>query len=313
MNIVAQPYATHRINVGDGHVLLVEEVGAPTGVPAVFLHGGPGSGCRPDQRALFDPLRHRAILFDQRGAGRSLATNRLHANTTDHLVADIERIREALGIDRWLVVGGSWGATLALAYAQRHAGRVTGLILRAVFLGTRAELEWAFVDGPQRLRPELYSDFVGRLGEDERSDPLPAYWRRILDADPKVHIPAAWAWHDAERILSEVAPARTRLGSPAEGAPPSTPFFEAHYFANNCFLEPDELLTRADRLDGIPGIIIQGRYDLLCPPSTSAELASRWRNASLRFVESAGHAMSEPGVTTALHQAIAELAAQAGA
>ncbi|MGD9737868.1 MAG: prolyl aminopeptidase [Bauldia sp.] len=311
MNVLAQPFATHRIDVGDGHVLHVEEVGVPTGVPAIFLHGGPGSGCRPDQRVLFDPGRHRAILFDQRGAGRSAAEDRFRANTTDHLVADMERIRETLGIDRWLVIGGSWGATLGLAYAERHRERVLGLVLRAVFLGTRAELDWAFVDGPRRLRPELYGDFVGHLSEEERDDPLPAYWRRILDPDPAVHLPAAWAWHDTERILSEVSPSRTRLGAPAPGgAAPSTPFLEAHYFAHDCFFAPDELLLGAERLGDIPGIIIQGRYDFLCPPANSAALAARWHNASLRIIEGAGHAMSEPGVTPAMRQAIAELTAQ---
>lgn len=308
MNALPQPFATHRLDVGDGHVLYVEEVGRPDGIPAVLLHGGPGSGCRPDQRTLFDANRHRAILFDQRGAGRSTAVDRFAANTTPHLVADLETIRTTLGIERWLVVGGSWGATLALAYAERHPDRVAGLVLRAVFLGTRAELDWAFIDGPKRLRPDLYADFVGRLPEGERDDPLPAYWRRILDPDPATHAAAAWAWHDTERILSEVSPGRSRL-TPAlpSGRLPSTPFLESHYFVHDCFLTPDELTENAHRLAGIPGVVVQGRYDLLCPPATSAELVRRWPEASLRIIENAGHAMSEPGIVPALRQGISDM------
>jgi proline iminopeptidase len=304
------PFDVRRLDVGDGHTLYVEQVGRPDGIPVIFLHGGPGSGCRPAQRNLFDPTRYRAILFDQRGAGRSTATARLRANTTDHLVADIERIRTELGIDRWMVVGGSWGATLALAYAERHPERVRGIVLRAVFLGTRAELDWAFVEAPQRLRPELYAEFIRRLPEGEQADPLTAYWRRILDPDAATNGPAAWAWHDLERVLSEANPARTRIGgAPMTGPLPSTPFFEAHYFRSDCVLEPGELLARAGRLARIPGIIIQGRYDLLCPPGTSHALAAAWPSATVRVVEGAGHAMTEPGVTEAMVAALGELAA----
>ena len=305
------PFHIRWLDVGDGHEIYVEEVGRLDGIPALFLHGGPGSGCRPGQRELFDAARFRAILFDQRGAGRSKSSNRLAANTTDHLVADIERIRTELGIARWLVVGGSWGATLALAYAERHRERVSGLVLRAVFLGTRAELDWAFVEAPRRLRPELYADFVGRLPADERANPLDAYWRRILDPDPAVHTKAAWAWHDAERVLSEVAPARNRLSdmAPDGSGLPATPFFEAHYFRRDCFLTPNELLDRASRLDGLPGVIVQGRYDLLCPPATSFALAQAWPDARIDMVEGAGHAMTEPGVMAAMSAAVDEIAA----
>ncbi|MCW5713212.1 MAG: prolyl aminopeptidase [Bauldia sp.] len=303
------PFDVRLLDVGDGHRLHVEQVGRPDGIPAVFLHGGPGSGCRPGQRELFAPSRYRAVLFDQRGAGRSLAEERLAANTTADLIADIERIREALEIERWLVVGGSWGATLALAYAEAHPERVTGMALRAVFLGTRAELDWAFIDGPKRLRPDLFADFMAGLPESERDDPLPAYWTRILDPDPAVHGPAAWRWHDTERVLSEAAPARQRLvAPPAGGGLPASPFFEAHYFRNDCFLAPDQLLAGTTRLAGIPGIIVQGRYDLLCPPATSFALAAAWRGAEVRIVEAAGHAMTEPGITPALRSAIDELA-----
>lgn len=295
-------------DVSDGHSLYLEEHGNGD-VAAIFLHGGPGSGFRPRQRNLFDPERHRAILFDQRGAGRSRPKRMLEHNTTQHLIADMEAIRISRGIERWLVVGGSWGATLALAYAEAHPERVLGIALRAVFLGTRAELDWAFIEGCRRIRPDLYRDFVSVLPKEERDDPLPAYWRRILDPDPAVHLPATWGWFDAERILSEVNPLRSRIETNLERLDPlpTTPLFESHYFSNNCFLEPDQLLNNAGRLAGIHGIIIQGRYDLLCPPSTSAKLVEAWPSAEIRYIENAGHAMTEPGVANALQAAISDL------
>ncbi len=301
--------------VGDGHELHVEEVGRPDGIPVVFLHGGPGSGCQPSHRTLFDPQVYRTVLFDQRGAGRSRPRGSLVANTTWHLVADIQRIRAALGIDRWIVVGGSWGATLALAYAEAHPQHVIGLVLRATFLGSRAELDWAFVEGPRRLRPDLAADFLSILPAAERDDPLPAYWRRILDADPAIHRRPARAWHDTERILSQVAPPSPRLDRAAIDDPaapmPATPFVEAHYFRNDCFLEPDALPRGAAQLAGIPGVIVQGRYDLLCPPAAAEALAARWPGSRVHYVEGAGHAMSEPGVTPALIAGLAEVAARA--
>jgi proline iminopeptidase len=299
------------LDVGDGHRIFVEEVG--TGRPALFLHGGPGSGFRPEQHALFDHQRHRAIFFDQRGAGRSRPERSITDNTTDHLIGDIEMIRHSLGVDRWLVVGGSWGATLALAYAERFPQQVAGLVLRSVFLGTRAELEWAFLEAPRRFRPDMLGDFLSILSAAERGDPLEAYWQRILDPDPGVSLPASWAWHDAERILSEVAPRATRIeiGRPGGAAAPSTPRMEAHYFSNDCFLRPDQLIEDAGRLHGIPAIIVQGRYDLLCPPGTSAALASEWPDSHVVFVENAGHAMSEPGVFAAVRHAIDTIAARA--
>ena len=201
------PFDVRSVDVGDGHILYVEQCGTRDGVPALYLHGGPGSGCQPSHRTLFDSSRVRAVLFDQRGAGRSRYTQRLFANTTQHLIGDMERIRADLEIDRWVIVGGSWGATLALAYAERHPKHVIGLVLRAVFLGTRRELEWAFLDGLARFRPELYEAFLDALSALERADPLEAYWRRILDPDPAIHRHSAWLWHDVERALSELVPA----------------------------------------------------------------------------------------------------------
>jgi proline iminopeptidase len=295
-----------HFDTGEGHQLWVEVVGNPHGIPAVFLHGGPGGGFQPFNAKLFDLDRYRVVFFDQRGAGRSLPRGALQANTTGHLIADMEALRRHFGIDRWLVVGGSWGATLALAYAQTHPERVTGLVLRAVFLGTRAELDWAFGMGLQRFYPALWEDFLAALPPEERGNPLPQYYRRILHPDPAIHLPAAFAWHDTERALSEVAPAQTRLGPVAPDRPrPNSPFVEAHYFLHDCFMPPDALMAGARQLAQIPGVIVQGRYDLLCPPVTSHALAARWGNARVQMAEVSGHSLSHPAVQAAVAAAIA--------
>ena len=304
------PLTTRMLPVGDDHELYVETVGNPDGVPAVYLHGGPGSGCQPDHRKLFDPQRCHAVLFDQRGCGRSRPKGSRAANTLPHLIADMEAIREALGISRWLVSGGSWGATLALAYAEAHPERVSGIVLRATFLGTRAQVGTAFCDVMPRLYPGLSENYLSLLTPDERRQPLDAYWRRILDPDPAIHAPAARAWHDCERILSEHTPKQTRLdpGSSTSTRPlPSTPFMEAHYFQNDCFMAPEQLLANASRLHGIPGIIVQGRYDLLCPPSTSHALAAAWPTSEVRIVEGAGHSLYDPGIRDAVVKATADV------
>lgn len=306
-----QPLTTQYLSVGDGHEIYVETVGRVDGIPVVYLHGGPGSGCQPDHRRLFDPLRFHAVLFDQRGAGRSRPKGSRVSNTLPHLIADMELIRETLGFERWLVVGGSWGATLALAYAQTYPQRVSGIVLRATFLGTRDELDGAFLQNLPRFYPELYEDFLAVLPAQERKVPLDAYWRRILDADSAVHAPASRAWHDTERILSEHKPLKTRLdftsiNDDARGLP-ATPFMEAYYFQNNCFMTPAQLLKNASRLQGIPGRVLQGRYDLLCPPATAYALTRVWREAEVRIVEQAGHSLYDPGVREALAAAINDL------
>lgn len=305
------PLTSEMLAVGDGHELYVESVGRPDGIPAVYLHGGPGSGCQPDHRRLFDPERFCAVLFDQRGAGRSRPKGARGHNTLSHLIADMEMIREKFGFARWMVVGGSWGATLALAYAQAHPERVSGIVLRATFLGTRSEVETAFTTTLSQFYPALAEDFLSLLPDEERDRPVDAYFRRILDPDPTVHGPAARAWHDTERILSEHKPARTRLDPASLRAtrpPPATPFMEAHYFANDCFMAPDQLLRNAGRLARVPGIIIQGRYDLLCPPETSQALSGIWPGSEIRIVEEAGHSLYDRGVRDAVMKAIADLA-----
>lgn len=312
------PFDERMLRVDEVHTLYVEQVGNPDGVPVVFLHGGPGSGCRPGQRRYFDPARFRAVLFDQRGAGRSRPKRCLERNTTGELIADMERIREALSIERWALVGGSWGATLALAYGEAHPDRVTGVVLRAVFLGTRDEFEWAFAGAARIFYPELWRAFTRLLPEGERGDPVAAYGARLIDPEPRVHEPAAWVWHDYERTLSVFRPDSLALPTSLEeagagrGPVPNSPFLEWHYLSHGCFLEPGRLARDAPRLAGVPGIIVQGRYDLLCPPEAAEMLASVWPGADLRLVDGAGHAVSEPGILAGVVAAIDELGHRLG-
>ena len=307
-----RPFDARMLDVGDGHWIYVEEVGRRDGIPALFLHGGPGSGAQHAHRSLFDPRRFRALLFDQRGAGRSHPYLSLENNTTAHLVADIERIRAHFGIDKWLLVGGSWGSTLALAYAEAHPQRVRGIVLRAVFLGTREEVEWAFVHGPKLFRPDLYADFVRLLPDSEQADPLAAYLARLASADPEIQGPAARIWNAYERALSKLSPVQTRLPvvPSGEGRLPPTPIVEAHYIRHDFFLEPGQLLRDAPRLKGIPGVIVQGRYDLLCPPKSAYALQEAWPDCRLQLMEGAGHCVTEPGVATAMATAVRALAAE---
>lgn len=298
------------LDVGDGHEIYVERIGRRDGIPVIYLHGGPGSGCQIAHREMFDPDVFSAVLFDQRGAGRSRPWLGLNANTTAHLVADIERIREFCRFERMIVVGGSWGSTLATAYAEAHPARVAGIVLRAVFLGTPEEVDWAFLSGPRRFKPELYEQFTGRLPARERHAPLEAYYRRLLHPDPAVQVPAAWAWHYYERALSELVPSATAIPETlrSSGRPPPTSVMEAHYLAHDCFLRPDQLIADAGRLAGIPGTIVQSRYDLLCPPVSAFRLHMAWPGSELAFIEAAGHAMSEPGVRDAMRSALERLA-----
>lgn len=294
------PESGAHLDVGDGHRIWVATQGRRDGVPCLFLHGGPGSGCNAGQQKLFDPERHYAVFVDQRGAGRSEPKRERLANTTAHLVADLEAVREALAIERWMVVGGSWGATLALAYAEAHPHRVTGLALRSVFLGTAAELDWAFGTALPAFQPALHA----RLAETGQGG-LADLWTRILDDDPEVHAPAARAFFAAERALSELNPPSTPRGT---GPLPATPFMEAHYFSQGCFLADDALIRGAGSLSGLPGIIVQARLDLLCPPATSARLAAAWPDARVESVEAAGHSLGHPTVFEALRAAVQELA-----
>ncbi len=305
-----EPYTTHHLAVDAPHVLYVEEAGNPSGQPVVFLHGGPGSGAQASQRQLFDPQRFRIVIFDQRGSGRSVPRGCLEANTTQHLIADMELIRRRLAIERWAVVGGSWGALLAIAYAQAHPQRVTGIVVRALFLGSRDEVDWAFHSGPATLYPELWRQFREAFPEAERADPLAACGARLMGRDPTMRASAAWLWHDYERALSVIRPASLALPRLEDSTVlhrtplPNTPFLEWHYLRHDCFLAPGQLLGQAARLHGIAGSIVQGRYDMLCPPKTAHQLCQLWPDARLRIVEASGHSASDPGITEALAESI---------
>ncbi|SCF28934.1 prolyl aminopeptidase Serine peptidase. MEROPS family S33 [Micromonospora viridifaciens] len=300
-----EPYATHRIAVGDGHELYVEEVGRPDGVPVVFLHGGPGGGLVPAARRFFDPDRYRVVLFDQRGAGRSTPFGELRANTTWHLVDDLEAIRARLGIDSWLVFGGSWGVTLGLAYAQTHPDRVTGLILRGVLLMRRSERDWFYQGGLRHLQPEEWDRFVAPIPPAERDDVLAAYHRRLHGPDGAEARVCAAAWGRWEAVNSSLRPDPALLAhfTDERQALPIARIL-SHYALHGGFLTGDtQLLDGVDRIRHLPAVIIQGRYDLCCPPASAYDLARAWPEAELRMVPDAGHSAAEPGIARELLRA----------
>jgi proline iminopeptidase len=302
-----EPHTTGHLDVGDGNLVCWEECGNPNGKPVVFVHGGPGAGCTPAHRRLFHPEAYRIVLFDQRGCGRSApsassADADLATNTTWHLVADMERLREHLGIERWQVFGGSWGSALALAYAQKHPERVSELVLRGVFTVRRAELDWSFAGGSANLFPEQWHDFLAAVPESERDGDLVDVYHRLLnDPDPAVHQSAAVAWSRWEARLIALEPRPELL---AEFSDPDFALalarIENHYFKHGGWFEEGQLIRDAGLLEDIPGVIVQGRYDVLTPPGTAWELARAWGNAELTMVEDAGHAFDEPGVLDAL-------------
>jgi len=282
------------------HTLHWEEAGHPDGVPALYLHGGPGAGASPDHRRFFDPQTYRIVLFDQRGAGRSKPLGETRANTTAHLIADIERLREHLGVDRWLVFGGSWGATLALAYAQAHPERVRALVVRGVFLGRAHEIGW-FMTGLRTVFPEAWERFNAFIPAGERGELLTAYHRRLMDPDPAVHMPAARAWAAYEAACSTLLPSPDTVAAfTRERLALGLARLEAHYFANGAFLEEGELLDGMAAIRDLPGAIVQGRYDMVCPIATAHELARAWPAASYTVVPDAGHSAMEPGTRRAL-------------
>jgi len=299
-----EPFTSERIAVGDGHELYLEQSGSPGGVPAVFLHGGPGAGCGASHRRFFDPRRYRIILFDQRGCGRSTPHATIEHNSTWDLVADMERIRERLGIDAWLVFGGSWGSTLALAYAQTHPERVSGLILRGVFLCRPEEIAWFYQQGASWIYPDYWQDFLAPIPEDERRDLVMAYYRRLTDSDPLTRLTAAKAWSIWEGRCATLLPDQSiRSAFSDDRLALSLARIECHYFVNRAFLRENQLLADAGRLAGISGIIVHGRYDMICPLRSAWELSAAWSDASLRIVPDAGHAAFEAGIARALVEA----------
>ncbi|MFN3936727.1 MAG: prolyl aminopeptidase [Gemmobacter sp.] len=294
------PFEQRLLDVGDGHRIYLEQCGNPDGRPVLVLHGGPGGGCSPAMRRYFDPAAYRAVLFDQRGCGRSRPHASVEANTTWHLVADIERIREALGIDTWVVFGGSWGATLALCYAIAHPGRVQHLVLRGVFLATRAELDWFYAGGAGAFFPEEWARFTAPIPEAERGDLIAAYHRRLFSGHVMEEMRFARLWAGWENALASIAGEGAGGESPSEYAR-AFARLENHYFRNAAFLPEDGwILSNRDRVAGVPATIVQGRYDMICPPLAAHRLAAGWRRADLRMVPLAGHALSEPGISAEL-------------
>ncbi|WP_075674829.1 prolyl aminopeptidase [Stenotrophomonas sp. TD3] len=296
-----EPYREHVLPVSDLHTLHVEECGTPDGVPVVYLHGGPGAGIVPTFRRFFDPERYRIVLIDQRGSGRSTPLGELRDNTTAHLVDDIERVRKHLGIERWLIYGGSWGSTLSLAYAQAHPERATGLILRGVFLGRESEINW-FVEaggGARWILPERWDRYEACIPLDERDHLIDGYWKRLHNTDEATRIAAAQAWMGWEYAA---APLQHEVDAELDASPQQVlarALIEVHFFRNHCFLEPEQLLQHVDRIRHLPTVIVQGRYDMTCPARSAWELARSWPEARLQMVTS-GHCPNDPATIDAL-------------
>lgn len=303
------PYNEFHLRVDDIHELYVEECGEPDGIPVLFVHGGPGAGCEPWHRQFFDPEVYRIILFDQRGSGRSTPHASLENNTTQDLVADIERLREHLDIDRWLLFGGSWGSTLSLVYAQTHPERVTGLILRGIFLCRPREIQWFYQEGASRIFPDYWQDFIEHIPEDERDDLVSAHYQRLTGDDEVARMASAKAWSIWEGRTSNLHPKPSVVNFfGAAHTALSLARIEAHYFMHDSFLAPDQILNDTGRLEGIPGVIVQGRYDIVCPMESAWELHQRWPGSMLEIIPDAGHSASEPGIVDALVHATIEMA-----
>jgi proline iminopeptidase len=300
-----EPFDSGYLDVGDGHSLYYEQSGNPQGKPALFLHGGPGGGGDVNSRRFFSPTGYRIVVFDQRGSGRSRPHASLEANTTWHLVADIERLRQHLHVERWLVFGGSWGSTLALAYAETHPAAVSELVLRGIFLLRKLELDWFYQHGASLVFPEHWERFLEPIPPAERGDLLRAYYERLLGDDPRERLAAARAWSIWEGATSSLwpNPAREEQYGDSRFAL-AFARIEAHYFVNRGFFtHENQLLDGVERIRHIPAVIVQGRYDVVCPPTTAWELHRRWPEADYRVVVDAGHSAYEPGITAELVEA----------
>ena len=307
-----EPYASGMLDVGDGHSLYWERCGTPGAKPAVMLHGGPGAGCSPNHRRQFDPARYDVLLFDQRGCGRSTPHASLEANTTWHLVDDIERLRTMAGIERWLVFGGSWGSTLSLAYAETHPQRVTELVLRGIFLFEPNELDWLYRYGASELFPEGWDDFLAPLPEADRADTVAGYHKLLTGDDATARMTAARAWSRWEALTVTLLP-DIKMIAEVTGDKHALEIarIENHYMVNRGWLEPGQLRRDAARLKGIPGVIVQGRHDCCTPPRASWELKRVWPEVELQIIPDGGHLYSEPGVLDGLIRATDRFAADA--
>ena len=302
------PFDQRMLDVGEGHKIYLEQSGNPQGTPVVVFHGGPGGGSSPAMRRYFDPRAYRVILFDQRGCGRSRPHASVENNTTWHLLRDIELIRDTLGIDDWFVFGGSWGATLALIYAQTYPDVVRGLVLRGVFLATQSELDWFYGGGAGRFWPETWARFADLIPAEEQGDFITAYHKRLFSGDLPTEVKFAKAWAQWENALASVYSSGHGGDSPGAYAR-AFARLENHYFKHGAFLDEDgQILRDMDRIKHIPGVIVQGRYDMICPPDSAWKLARRWPNADLKMIRNAGHALSEPGISAELVRVMDQIA-----
>ena len=297
-----EPYDTGMLAVSDVHAVYYEQSGNPNGKPVVFVHGGPGGGTDAKQRRFFDPAAYRIILFDQRGCGRSTPHASLHDNTTWHLVADMETLREHLGIDKWQVFGGSWGSTLALAYAQTHPDRVTELVLRGIFMLRPKELRWFYQEGASAIFPEAWEGYLAAIDEAERDDLMGAYYRRLTSEDEATRLAAAKAWSIWEASTSFLLQSADYVDHAGEDEfALAFARIECHYFVNGGFFErPDQLIADVGKIRDIPAVIVQGRYDVVCPMMSAWELKRAWPQADLRIISDAGHSAYEPGIVDGL-------------
>lgn len=298
-----QPNRQGTLALDNIHTMYWEVSGNPAGIPVVFLHGGPGAGASPAHRRFFDPASYRIVVYDQRGAGRSLPLGEIQENTTLHLINDLELLRQHLRIDRWLVFGGSWGSTLALAYGEAHPERCLGFILRGIFLCRKPEIDW-FLYGLRNFFPEAWREFVAPLSIEERRDILSAYHQRLMNPDPAVHMPAARAWSTYEGSCSTLLPSPATVSYFAgDTVALGLARMEAHYFKHNIFLPENSLLDNAHKLHNIPATIVQGRYDAVCPIVSADDLHHAWPQAEYLIIDDAGHSVWEPGIQAALIRA----------
>lgn len=293
-----KPYAVHQLTVDEPHTLYVEECGNPKGIPVVFLHGGPGIGCGPDHRRFFDPYLYRIILFDQRGAGRSTPHAELNGNTTQALVSDLETIRNHLGVERWVMFGGSWGSTLALIYAEMYPKQVLSLILRGIFLCRKEDIDWFYkLGGASRIFPDAFENLVNHLHENERNNILSSYYKHLTGTDEVLKMSCAKTWCEWEGICSTLLPNPQGVSAVTN---PHTALsmarIETHYFMNDIFLEPNYILKNAHHLKNIPGIIVHGRYDVVCPLDNALALNRAWPDSTLEIIRDAGHSAFEPDI-----------------
>ncbi|MEX0921830.1 MAG: prolyl aminopeptidase [Rhodovibrionaceae bacterium] len=302
-----EPYNTGRLKVSDQHELYYEESGNPDGVPVVYLHGGPGYGSSPTGRRFFDPAHYRIVVFDQRGCGQSTPLGEIRDNTTTALVEDMEKLREMLEIDRWMLFGGSWGATLGIAYAQAHPKRVLTAVLRGIFLASKAEVDW-FVYGVRQFYPEPWEEFASFVPEEERDDLLTAYAKRLESPDPELRKATAIAWSRYEGCCATLLPSEeTVSGFEDETVAVGLARMETSYFLNEIYLPPNHLMDNMHRMADVPGVMVQGRYDMPCPPHTAMAVHRRWPASKLIIVPDAGHMFTEPGIRDALLNTMDEL------